>query len=241
MSNNGINIPSLDARLLSVAGYIREGACVADIGTDHAYLPIWLVLTGKAVNAVASDIGEGPVARAKVSVVRYGVEEKITVIRADGLCGIKDLPVTDIVIAGMGGELIANIISAAEWVRDPKYRLVLQPMTHPEILRRELLASGFFIIDETLTSSTDGQKLYVTVCVEYSGEDMSAEWSDAELLFGKHNIDRGGKLFDALCQKIEKQYEEIKLAKESAGQNAEYENEILDFLNEREQRKESEI
>ena len=120
-----MNKPNLDARLLSVAKFVREGAYACDIGTDHAYLPVYLVLIGRAVRALASDINKGPVERAKISVSKYGVSDKIDVILSAGLDGAADYPVTDIIIAGMGGELIASIIDAAKWTRDCKYRLIL--------------------------------------------------------------------------------------------------------------------
>ena len=225
-----MELPNLDQRLRSVADYVRDGACVADIGTDHAYLPVWLVLSGRVRTAIASDIVEGPVARAAANVARYGVGDRVKVIRADGLSGVKDSSVTDIVIAGMGGELIAAIISAADWVYKEGYRLILQPMTHPEILRRELLASGFFILDETLSRSSDGKKLYVTLCTEYKGGDLSRDWSEGELLLGKRNIERGGVIFGELVRRLVHQYEKIISAKKEAGADAFEEERILNFL-----------
>ena len=225
-----MELPNLDGRLKSVADFVRDGACVADIGTDHAYLPVWLVLSGRARSAIASDIVEGPVARAAANVARYGVGDRVSVIRADGLAGIKNSPVTDIVVAGMGGELIAKIISAAGWVRKEGYRLILQPMTHSEILRRELLASGFFILDEALSLSADGKKLYVTICAEYKGGDLTGDWSEGELLLGKSNIDRGGEIFTELVARLRRQYEKVISAKTEAGADRSEEERILNFL-----------
>lgn len=232
-----MELPNLDSRLGSVADFVRQGAYVADIGSDHAYLPLWLVLSGRAARAIASDIVEGPVARAAANVSAYGAEDKVRVIRADGLSGVKGLPITDVVIAGMGGELIADIISSAEWVFDAKYRLILQPMTHSEILRRELLARGFLIIDETLTESADGKRIYTTLCAEYNGESTLCEWSAGELLFGKKNIERGGELFEKYCARLEKQYTYIKDSKGGAGEDTSAEDEILKFLFERKKQK----
>ena len=124
------------SRLLSAAKFVRQGAYVCDVGTDHAYLPVYLVLTGRAARALASDINKGPVMRAKKSVIKYGVSDKIDVALSNGLAGAESYPVTDIIIAGMGGELIASIIDAAPWTKNTSIRLVLQPMTHSEILRK---------------------------------------------------------------------------------------------------------
>ena len=225
-----MELPNLDTRLQSVARFVRRGAFVADIGSDHAYLPLWLVLSGRASRAVASDIVEGPVARARANVIRYGCEDRVTVIRADGLAGVRELPITDIVIAGMGGELIANIISAAGWVRNERYRLILQPMTHSEILRRELLAWGFFISDEALSMSKDGKKLYVTICAEFGVDGKNEKWSDAELLLGKKNIERGGEIYRELCKRLLLQYTKIKQAKAGAGADTSEEDGIIEYL-----------
>ena len=223
-------LPNLDGRLLSVADYVRQGAFVADIGSDHAYLPLWLTLSGRAVGAVASDVVPGPVARAEANVAAYGAGDRVKVMLADGLSGVKELPITDIVIAGMGGELIASIISAARWVFDEKYRLILQPMTHSEILRRELLSWGFLIIDEALTESADGKRIYTTICAEYKGGDSSEKWSAGELLLGKRNIEKGGELFDKLCSRLERQYSYIRDSKRGAGEDAAAEDAILKFF-----------
>ena len=228
-----MDLPILDGRLRSVADLVRQGAYVADIGSDHAYLPLWLTLSGRAVGAVASDIVEGPVARAAANVAAYGAEDKVKVMRADGLSGVKGLPITDIVIAGMGGELIAKIILAADWVFDSKYRLILQPMTHSEILRREILSRGFIIVDETLSESADGKRIYMTLCAEYTGGDNSRDWSAGELLLGKKNIEKGGELFEKLCLRLEKQYSYIRDSKRGAGDGAAAEEEILEFFAER--------
>lgn len=225
-------LPNLDGRLMSVAAFVRQGAFVADIGSDHAYLPLWLTLSGRATGAVASDVVPGPVARAEANVAAYGAGDKVTVMLADGLSGVKGLPITDVVIAGMGGELIASIISAAKWVFDEKYRLILQPMTHAEILRRSLLSWGFLIIDESLSESADRKRIYTTICAEYKGGDSSREWSAGELLLGKSNIERGGELFDRLCDRLEKQYRYISDSKRGAGESTAAEDEILKFFSE---------
>ena len=229
-------LPNLDGRLRSVAEFVRQGAFVADIGSDHAYLPLWLTLSGRAVGAVASDVVEGPVARSAANVAAYGAGDKVKVMLADGLSGVKNLPITDVVIAGMGGELIASIITAADWIFDKKYRLILQPMTHAEILRRELLLRGFLIVDEVLTESSDGKRIYMTLCAEYVGGDNSTDWSAVELLLGKKNIEREGEIFQKLCSRLEKQYSYIRDSKRGAGNDASAEEEILRFFAKRSER-----
>ncbi len=157
----------LSPRLALCASFVREGSIVADIGTDHALLPIWLVRKGKAVRAVASDINEGPIARARLNISRSGMEDRVSTVVADGLAGIDPAQVTDIIIAGMGGDLIAAILSAAPWVKDVKYRLILQPMSHPERLREYLLTEGFSMAREEAVR--DSGRVYSVIHAEYTG------------------------------------------------------------------------
>lgn len=220
-----MNKPNLDARLLSVAKHVREGAYVCDVGTDHAYLPVYLVLIGRAMRALASDINEGPVRRAKKSVVRYELSEKIDVVLCDGLKGADKYPITDIIIAGMGGELIASIIDEAKWVRNKDYRLILQPMTHAEILRKYLVDNGFSIIDEDIVAEQDNGKIYQIICAEFSNSDDI--YSDEELLLGRKNISKGGESLSKLCKRLKNINFEIKSAKASAGQDTSNEDRII--------------
>jgi len=220
-----MNKPNLDARLLAAAKYVREGAYVCDVGTDHAYLPVYLVLTGRAARALASDINEGPVMRAKQSVLRYHVSNKIDVTLSDGLTGADKYPITDIIIAGMGGELISSIIDAAKWTRDRKYRLILQPMTHAEILRKYLADNGFSVIDEDIVTEQKDSKIYQIICAEFSGE--SEKYSEEELLLGKINISRREENLSKLCKRLKSINLEIKKAKASAMQNTDVEDAII--------------
>jgi tRNA (adenine22-N1)-methyltransferase len=220
-----MNKPNLDARLLAVSKYVRRGAYVCDVGTDHAYLPVYLVLTGRVAHALASDINEGPVMRARQSVARYHVSDKIEVMLADGLRGADKYPVTDIVIAGMGGELIASIINAAEWTRDKKYRLILQPMTHAEILRGYLVEKGYSIIDEEIVTEQNDSKIYQIICAEFTG--ISDKYVADELLLGRINISQRKENLSKLCKRLKSINLEIKKAKASAGQSTEAEDEII--------------
>ena len=162
---------SLGERLSACAEFVRKGTVAADIGTDHAKLPIWLVSNGIIERAVASDINEGPIERAKANIEHYGLSEKITTFTGDGLAKLTPDIAQDIIIAGMGGELIAAILERAQWLRDSTYRLILQPMTHPEKLRAWLYDNGFDIIDEKAVLDTN--KLYTIICAEFCGEVRS--------------------------------------------------------------------
>ena len=97
-----MNNSALDARLLSVASLVRRGARFADVGTDHAYLPLYLLEEGMISSAVAADIAEGPLATARANVMASGREGDVTLLLANGLSGMDGLGLTDIAICGMG-------------------------------------------------------------------------------------------------------------------------------------------
>lgn len=168
-----------DARLLAAAAFVRPGAAFADIGTDHAYLPLYLLEHGLVSRAYAADIGEGPLERARAHIREAGRDREIELRLTDGLCGFEDAALTDIAICGMGGELIVSIISRAPFVRDPAVRLILQPMTRPAVLRRYLAREGFRIVGETLCRASG--RVYACMAVEYDGVTRSLTPLEADI------------------------------------------------------------
>ena len=176
----------LDNRLLACASLVRQGSVAADIGSDHAYLPIYLVRHKISPRAIASDINEGPVNRAKMNVRLSQLSDKIDVLLADGLDKAASYKPDDIIIAGMGGELIRDILNASEYVKNTGVRLILQPMTMPHILREYLADNGFNITDEKICAAQD--KYYQIICAQYDGVKRS--FTEHELLLGKINIER---------------------------------------------------
>ena len=170
----------LSPRLRLLAGWVPPGARVADVGTDHAYLPVWLTLHGRVASAIASDLREGPLARARETGRTYGTE-RVDFRLCDGLSGIRPDEADTVVIAGMGGETIAAILSAAPWVRERDVPLILQPMSSFPDLRSWLHRSGFAIQEERL--AREGDTLYTALLVR-AGE-MGPQ-SPAELWAGKN-------------------------------------------------------
>ena len=164
-------------RLLTVASLVRQGAVVADVGTDHAYLPIYLISTGVAKGAVASDINEGPLHRAENNVRRFHLSDKIALRLTPGLQGIEEFSPTDVLICGMGGELIASILEEAPFVKDPAIRLILQPMTSVRELRLWLAANGFAVSEERFAA--EKEKLYVVLCASYTGTPYALSDGDS--------------------------------------------------------------
>lgn len=153
----------LGPRLQAVASFIRQGDRVADVGTDHGYLPVWLVLSGVSPSAIASDINEMPLQRARDTAARYGAEN-ISFRLCAGLAGVAPGEADACVIAGMSGENMMGILSAANWDWRGK-RLVLQPMTKRHELLEWLYRQGFHLAGERFAAEKGG--LYRIFCVEW--------------------------------------------------------------------------
>lgn len=139
----------LTPRLQLLADWVPQGARLADVGTDHAYLPVWLSLHGRVSCAIASDLRKGPLERARLTGRTYGAEH-IDYRLCSGLADIQPHEVDTIAIAGMGGETIASILADAPWTGDGRHTLLLQPMTRSAQLRRFLMENGYVITREAL-------------------------------------------------------------------------------------------
>ncbi len=159
---------TLSARLLTAATLVRDGVHVVDVGTDHAYLPVCLVESGKCPSAIACDIGVGPLENARVHVARSNLADKIELRLCDGLSGVMADEAEDIAICGMGGELIASIIEASPWTKSRDKHYILQPMTAVDDLRRYLAEEGFKVKKELLVR--DAGRLYTVLSVVWTGE-----------------------------------------------------------------------
>lgn len=146
----------LSPRLKAIARQVPLGVRLADVGTDHGYLPVWLLLNGRIKGAVAADLREGPLKRAQETAQQYGQSANISFRLCDGLADITSDEVDTVVIAGMGGETIAAILKAAPWARQKL--LFLQPMTGFSFLRQWLQNNGYAICDEVLVQ--EGKRLY---------------------------------------------------------------------------------
>ena len=158
----------LDNRLRLCASFVREGTRLADVGTDHAYLPLNLACRGKILSAVACDVRKGPLDNARANIIRFGMENMVKTVLSDGLDMVSPDDAYDIVMAGMGGELIAEIISRTQWLYDGSRRLILQPMTRAGTLRSFLCRRGFRIEQERACIS--GRKCYSVMLCVYDGK-----------------------------------------------------------------------
>ena len=169
-----------DPRLRAAAGFVRQGAVFADIGTDHAYLPLFLLAQGKIERAVCTDVNPGPLATARAHAAMTPYIEKMRFLLADGAACLADEEVTDVAICGMGGELIADILSRAPFLEREGIRLILQPMTRHAVLRRYLASRGFSVEDEAFPRA-DGKR-YAVLAVGFSGAPYAL--SPVECEFG---------------------------------------------------------
>lgn len=191
----------LTNRLMTAASLVRSSRLTVDVGTDHGYLPAYLVMTGKTDSVIAADIGEGPLENAAKTVRKYSLYDKISLVLSDGL---KNIPheTEEIIIAGMGGTLIVDILSVADWIKNEKIHLILQPMTHSYDVRKFLSENGFYIDEERLCS--DDGRIYVVISAYFSGKDETKD--DFYYFFGD-NISMNDEMYAAY---FKKQYHYIK-------------------------------
>lgn len=154
----------LRPRLHSIAELVPKGALLADIGTDHAYLPVYLLKQKRISHAIASDLREGPLSRGRAVAKLWEISDNQISFRcSDGLCGLAQGEADTLVIAGMGGDTIAQCLEGVSWSRDPNLLYLLQPMSSIPQLRLWLSEHGFCIEEEYL--SREEEKLYVVLKV----------------------------------------------------------------------------
>lgn len=174
----------LTPRLRTVADLVPRGAHFADIGTDHAYLPTWLILNGMIDYAIAADLRQGPLERARATAEKYAVADRMDFRLCDGLSGVNQEEVDTVVIAGMGGETIAHILACAPWTKQPEITLILQPMSAQKDLRQWLGSNGYRIEKECI--AREDKTLYNILLVKAGAME---EMSQAELLAGRQSAD----------------------------------------------------
>lgn len=158
----------LTNRLKTAAELVRPDRKTVDVGTDHGYLPAFLVMEGRIDSAIAADIGKGPLENAKKTIEKYSIGDKLSTVLSNGLDRIPH-DTEEIVVCGMGGTLIAEILGKAEWIKNENIHLVLQPMTHSYDVRKFLCENGFYI--DTEKFCTDDGRDYVVMSAFYNGEN----------------------------------------------------------------------
>ncbi|MEE1218788.1 MAG: class I SAM-dependent methyltransferase [Ruminococcus sp.] len=170
---NGNKNSIIDDRLRLCASFVRDGSRLADIGTDHAYLPVWLCRIGKCSCAIAADVNPEPLKRGYETIADAGMTDLVKTRLSDGLKEINIDEADDIVIAGMGGELIAKIILESAFKNDSSKHFILQPMTKSEYLIKWLCDNGFSIIKQDCCVAA--KKCYTVILAKYTGEAISCD------------------------------------------------------------------
>ena len=174
----------LSKRLYAVAGLVTEGASVADIGTDHGYVPIYLVENGIASKVIALDVNQGPLNRARMHIVGHGLGDRIETRLSDGLARICPGEVDTVIASGMGGPLTIRILQEGKEVADQLNTLILQPQSEICRVRRFLTENGYRIEQEDMVLE-DG-KYYPVMRVVHGTKEPYEEW---EYLYGKRLLE----------------------------------------------------
>ena len=166
----------LTPRLRTIMEQVPQGARLADVGTDHALIPAALLRRKRIASAIASDIRTGPLESAARTAEQFGFESEISLRLGAGLCTVKPEEADTIVIAGMGGETIAQILEDDPWALDGDHLLLLQAMTAQAQLRQYLAAHGGIIQKETLCR--EGKRMYTVMTVRGGGDYAEKSLSD---------------------------------------------------------------
>lgn len=206
----------LSKRLQAVADLVTAGCRVADVGTDHAYIPIALVQEGRIPGAVAMDVNTGPLERARLHIAENRLEEKIELRLSDGLAALSPGETDSVVIAGMGGGLVIRILTeGAQTVRGVK-ECILQPQSEIEKVRAFLLEEGFLFLQENMVLE-DG-KYYPMMKVQppkseavhsdASGNGVCA-WNETELRYGKLLLESRNEVLRSFLQREIRMKEQI--------------------------------
>ncbi len=206
-----MNENSLNPRLRKIASLVPVNNCTADIGTDHAYIPIVLTAGGIAGRAIASDIKKGPLMRADANIRKNGLADKIQVRLGSGLTTLSPGDAEVIIIAGMGGILISDILEDSREVTDSAKVLILQPMTAVPELREYLSCGGYEITAEYLEA--EDEKLYNIIVARPQGK---TSYTKKEIYLGRGLRETSPQLYEryktAVLNKLNKRIQGLKKA-----------------------------
>ena len=219
---------NLTERLSAAASLVKGGGIVADIGTDHGYLPIYLIQSGKIEKAIAADIGKMPLENARKSVAQYELLDKIELRLSDGLNSFRENEVNEIVFAGMGGTLIAEKLKETPWIKNEKLHFVFQPQSRAEDLREFLFANGFEIGTEIATR--EGNRFYIAFDAFYKGE--AREFTVADCFLGKLPKTEDAKIhIQKQVNRLQKRYDATKEIGKEDTELFETIQKLKDFIN----------
>jgi len=157
----------LSRRLSAVADLVEKNSIVADIGTDHGYIPAYLIINGISKAALACDINVGPLESAKSTAREYEITDKIEFVLTDGLSGLDKYEFDTVIIAGMGGETVVHILDNSRWLFDRNCTLILQPQSKIEYFSKWITENGFKVLDTVLVE--DNNRIYNIFKIKFTG------------------------------------------------------------------------
>lgn len=200
----------LSKRLFAVASLVTPGNIVADIGTDHAYIPIYLIEKNICVSAIAMDVNAGPIERANEHIEEAGYQDRIDTRLSNGLEKLKKGEADSVIIAGMGGGLVMQILSAYPEVTCSLKECVLQPQSEIAKVRAFLLNRGFEIVEEDMV--LDEGKYYPMMKVippNHMDKEVEVPWTEVELRYGKLLLENKHPVLRAFLEREQKIHQDI--------------------------------
>jgi tRNA (adenine22-N1)-methyltransferase len=196
----------LSKRLRAIAKYVPKGANVADIGTDHGYIPVYLLNKGHVDFAILADVNKGPLENARSEVRHNNLTDKVDLRLGSGIEVLNENEVDEVIIAGMGGILISELLEAKKSVAHNLDKLILQPMQAQDELRKYLLNNGYEILDEVLVK--EDFRIYEIIIAKYTGKNTEVK-NKIYYEIGNKLIENKDKLLSELVNKKIKSYENI--------------------------------
>ena len=163
----------LTDRLLKIADLVTKGKKIADIGTDHGYIPVYLLNKGHVDFAILADVNKGPLENARSEVRHNNLTDKVDLRLGSGIEVLNENEVDEVIIAGMGGILISELLEAKKSVAHNLDKLILQPMQAQDELRKYLLNNGYEILDEVLVK--EDFRIYEIIVAKYTGKNTNIE------------------------------------------------------------------
>ena len=195
----------LSNRLLAVASFVTDGNILADVGTDHGYIPIYLLQEKRIPKAIAMDINAGPLERAKEHIAVYGLKDYIETRLSDGVAALTPGEVDTVLVAGMGGGLVMHILEEGKEVCRQAKELVLQPQSELERVRAYLWSNGYVILEENMV--LEDEKFYPMMRVVYENV-IDTEYAKNLLFcrYGKHLLEQRHSILKEYLEREEKLY-----------------------------------
>ncbi|EGT5270794.1 class I SAM-dependent methyltransferase [Clostridioides difficile] len=196
----------LTDRLLKIASLVSDGKKIADIGTDHGYIPVYLLKEGKVPFAVLADVNKGPLDNAHKEVIQNNLLDKVDLRLGSGIEILEIGEVEEVIIAGMGGILISELLEAKKEVAHNVEKLILQPMQAQEELRYYLLNNGYEILEEVLVR--EDFRIYEIIVAKYTGKNTIIE-DEISYEVGIKLLENKDSLFNDFIEKKIKTYSSI--------------------------------